>query len=187
MSANFVRWLIEQAAKGEWPKEDVGSIVWKMAADNQLIFANLDEATQKLAAVLDQEKTIEVAHLMNAHFVQWLIQQANEGEWPKEDVASIVCRNNADNQLVLSTLDEKTQKQVAVFNKTKTCSILPYMEDEGDFLLWLYKEAEKGEWDQKMVFAALAKEEVDGKAVIVARRRKGKTFWSYNLVITVMQ
>ena len=40
----------------------------------------------------------------------------------------------------------------------------------------MYEEAEQGEWDQAMVFAALAKEEVDGKAVVVPQRKKGKTF-----------
>ena len=70
---------------------------------------------------------------------------------------------------------------MAAFNKGKTCSVVPYM-DEGDFLPWLYEEAEKGEWDQKMVFDALAKEEVDGKAVIVPRIKKGKTFEKFNII-----
>ena len=78
-------------------------------------------------------------------------------------------------------LPKETQKQVAAFNKDKTCSVVPYMEEEGDFLRWLYEEAEKGQWDQKMVFAALVKEEVDGKSVIVPRRKKGKTFVNIQL------
>merc|ERR1719500_1982940 len=38
-----------------------------------------------------------------------------------------------------------------------------------DFLQWLYQEAEEGRWDQKMVFKALTKEEVDGKVNITTR------------------
>ena len=49
-------------------------------------------------------------------------------------------------------------------------------ENEGDFLQWLYEEAEKGHWDQTMVFAALAKEEMDGKAIITTRRKKCNKF-----------
>ena len=136
--------------------------------------AALDFETQKQVAIFNQEKTTEVAQLLGSEFHHWLIQQTLEGKWSEEDVVSIVCRKNKENQLVMATLDEATQKQAAVFSKEKTCSIVSYMEDEGDFLPWLYEEAEKGEWDQKMVFAALAKEEVDGKAVVVARRKKGK-------------
>ena len=94
-------------------------------------------------------------------------------------------RKNAENQLVMATLDEETQKQVAVFDRAKTCSIIPFM-DKGDFLPWLYEEAVNGRWDQMMVFGALAKEEVDGKEVIVARRKKGDAFMNiqhYSLFI----
>ena len=122
-------------------------------------------------AVLDHEKTIEVAHLMSSHFVQWLIQQANKGVWFKEDVDSIVWKMNADRQLVLATLNEETQKQAAVFNKAKTISAVPYMDT--DFLQWLYQEADEGRWNQQMVFKALIKEEVDGKVNITTRIKAG--------------
>ena len=142
-------------------------------ADNQLVMATLDEETQKQAVMLNQEKTSKVAHLVKLEFVCWLIEMANKGKWSKEDIASIVCKKDRENQLVLARLDIETQKQVAVYNKAKTCQVVPYM-DEGDFLSWLYQEAVDGRWYQ--VLAALAREEVDGKAVIVSRRKKGTSF-----------
>ena len=72
----------------------------------------------------------------------------------------------------MATLDKDTKKQVAVFNKAKTISAVPYMA--ADFLQWLYQEAVEGRWDQSAVFKALKKEEVDGKTVIVAHLKKGK-------------
>ena len=152
----------------------VGALLCEEDKDGSFLLSLSDSDVQLEAAVWNLEATSKIAHMMSADFVQWLISQANEGNWSKEDVGSIVCRKNGDNQLILATLDKETQKQAAVFNHAKTCNAVPYMED--DFLPWLYEEAEKGEWDQKMVFAALAKEEVDGKAVIVPRRKKGKTF-----------
>ena len=125
-------------------------------AENQLVLATLNKETQKQAAQFNQDKTIEVAHLMSSEFIEWLVIEASAGRWSKEDVGAVLCRRNSDNQLILATLDEKTQKHVAAFNKAKTCSVVPYM-DEGDFLRWLYEEAEKGEWDQKMVYNALFK------------------------------
>merc|ERR1712008_404515 len=139
MSADFIQWLVSQANEDKWLKKDVGSIVCRKNADNQLILATLDEEAQRQAAMFNKEKTIEVAHLLSADFHKWLIQQANEDKWPKEEVGCILCRKNRDNQLILATLTEEIQKQLAVFNKEKTCSAAPFMD--GDFLQWLYQEA----------------------------------------------
>ena len=171
LSSDYVQWLVQQALEGNWEKEDVVSIVCRSNKDNQLVLATLDFDTQKQAAVLNKEKTSEVAHLMNADFVQWLIEQANEEKWSKEDVGNIVCRKNADNQLILATLDEKTQKQVAVFNKAKTCLAVPFMDT--DFLQWLYQEAIEGRWEKSMVFDAVIKEELDGKTSFSPRIKPG--------------
>ena len=81
------------------------------------------------------------------------------------------------NQLLLKMLDKEVQKEVALFNPAKTCSALPYMEE--DFLQWLYKEAAegKGGWDQQVVFKVLRKEEVDGETIISSRIKPGGFFW----------
>ena len=55
----------------------------------------------------------------------------------------------------------------------KTYNALPYMETEGDFIRWVYREAEEGRLDQQMVFKALVKEEVDGKVNITTRIKSG--------------
>ena len=83
-----------------------------------------------------------------------------------------MCSRNKNNMVVMTTLNQETQKQVAVFNQAETCSILPFIDD-GDFLQWLYQEAVAGRWDQNLVFGALAKEDVNGKTVVVTRRKKG--------------
>ena len=157
-------------------KEKVAALLCEEDDKGSVLLSLLDKDVQKEVSPWNRNRINKIAHLLSSDYVQWIVQQASEDQWGKDDVASIVCRKNKTNQLVMSTLDEETQKQAAVLDKAKTCSIVPYMEDEGNFLPWLYEEAEKGEWDQNMVFAALAKEEVDGKAVIVARRKKGKTF-----------
>ena len=166
----------KMAEEGQFEKENVQAFFCEKSKHGTPIVSLLDVHTQRDMALWNKKRTIEVAHLMSGDFHKWLIQQANEGMWPKEEVGNIVCRKNVDNQLILATLDEETQKQAAVFNKAKTCSAVPYMDDKGDFLQWLYEEAEKGQWDQKMVFAALAKKEVDGKAIIATRRKKSKEF-----------
>ena len=133
----------------------------------------MDFDTQKQVAYWSQEETNNAAHLASDDFIQWLILQAKDGKWPKKEVGSIVCRKNADNQLILATFDEETQKEVAVFNKAKTCSAVPYMDT--DFLRWLYEEAVEGRWDQSMVFEAVVKEELDGKASFSPRIKPGRS------------
>ena len=124
MDSDFINWLIQMANKGQWSKEDVGNIVCRNYIDGQLILATLDQNTQRQAAAFAKEETSKVAHFLGAEFVQWLIQQASEGNWGKEEVCSIVCRKNEDNQLVLLSLGLETQKQVAVFDRAKICDAL---------------------------------------------------------------
>ena len=71
---------------------------------------------------------------------------------------------------------------MALFNPAKTCSALPYMEEE--FLQWLYKEAAvgKGGWDQQVVFKVLRKEEVDGQTIISSRIKPGVFSWKIDFI-----
>ena len=176
--------MVRAAREGQWEKEKVQALLCQKSTEGTIIFSMLD--IQQKVALWNPGATNEIAHLMPREFIQWLISQANEGKCSdqgkrqrkkqrarqREEVGSIVCRKNRDNQLILGTLDKETQKQVAVFNKAKTISAVPYMD--ADFLQWLYQEAVKGRWDRPMVFKALKKEEVDGKTVIVAHLPKGK-------------
>ena len=176
LGSEFHHWLV---LEGKWSKEDVSAVVCRKNSNNQLILAMLDKETQKQAAAFNREKTSEVAHLLNAEFVLWLIGQAKEGNWSKEDVGSVVCRESRDNRLILATLDEETQKQAAVFNKEKTISAVPFMDT--DFLQWLYQEAVEGRWNQSMVFEAVVKEELDGKASFSPRIKPGKSIVNFLL------
>ena len=169
---DHAQWLVEQGREGKMEKVKVGAFLCEEDKEGSCLLSLSDADAQREAATWNVEATSNIAHFMSADFVQWLISQANEGNWSKEEVGSIVCRKNRDNQLILATLDEELQKQVAVFNKAKTISVVPYMDV--DFLQWLYQEAVEGRWDQSMVFNALKKEEVDGKPVIVVHLKKGK-------------
>ena len=105
----------------------------------------------------------------------------------QEEVGNNVCRMNADNQLILATLNVETQKQAAVFNKAKTIISVPYMDT--DFLQWLYQEAVQGRWEQSMVFAAVVKEELDGKASFSPRIKPGRSivnFLSCPIILTYL-
>ena len=177
LSADFIQWLIRQAVsmQGKWSKEDVGSIVCRENGNNELILATLDDETQKQVAEWNREATNRIAGFMNADFIQWLISQAEEGTWPKEDVGSIVCSKNRNNQLILATLDDETKKQVAEYNKAKTCSVVPLMD--ANFHQWLYQEAVEGRWDQSMVFEAV--EELDDKANFSPSRKPGRNTLFY--------
>ena len=172
MPEEFIQWLISRAREGEWEKQEVGSVVCRNNRKGELILSSSDFETQREVSFWNRERINEVAQMMGSEFLLWLIQQAAEGNWERHSVAHIMCSRNKDNVVVMATLNQETQKQVAVFNQAETCSILPFI-DNGDFLQWLYQEAVAGRWDQNLVFGALAKEEVDGNTVVVTRRKKG--------------
>ena len=173
--AEHGKWLVEQGRERLMEKERAGKLLCEEDKEGGFLLFFSDGDTQIEAGLWNREATENIAHKLSAHFHQWLIKEASEGRWSKEAVGSIVCRKNINDQLMLATLDKKIQREVAVFNKAKTCTTLPYME-EGDFLQWLYQEAIEGRWNEQMVFGVLAKEEVDGKAFFVPRRKKGILF-----------
>ena len=176
-SLEFIRWLINQAKEDKWSKEEVASIAWRENKDGALIISQLDFETQTQMAFWNQEGTNKNAHLLSLDIIQWLITQAKEDKWSKEEVGSIICRKNKMNQLLFKMLDKEVQKEVALFNPAMTCSALPFIEEH--FLRWLYKEAAegKGGWDQQVVFKVLRKEEVDGETIISSRIKPGNFFW----------
>ena len=165
------QWLFEQGREGLLQKEKVGALLCEKDKKGSFLFSLFDIEVQIEAAKWNVQATSRIAHMLSADFVQWIIRQANEGKWSKEDVGSIVCRKSADNKLILATLDRELQKQVAVFNKATTCSAVPFMD--ADFLQWLYQEAESGRWEKQMVFDAVVKEELDGKANFSPRINSG--------------
>ena len=170
-NAVHAQWLVQQGREGLMERETAGALLCEEDKGGSCLLSLSDIDVQREAAVWNVEATSKIAHLLSRDFIQWLISQANEGKWSKEEVGSILCRKNADNHLVLATLDEEAQKQVAVFNKSKTCSAAPFME--ADFLQWLYQEAAEGRWDQRLVFEAVVKEELDGKAYFSPRLKPG--------------
>ena len=171
--ADHAQWLVEQGREGKMEKEKVGALLCEEDKKGSCLLSLSDPDAQIEAAAWNEEATIKIAHMLSTEFIQWLISQAKEGNWSKEEVASSVCRKNADNQLVLATLDEEHQRQAAVFDNEKTISAVPYMDV--DFLQWLYQEAVEGRWEKSMVFAAIIKEELDGKASLSPKIKPGIT------------
>ena len=172
-NADHGRWLVEQGRGGYMEKEKVGALLCEEDKEGRCFLSLSDIDIQIEAAKWNKEATSKIAHLMSVDFVQWLIQQANEGNWSKEEVGSIVCRKNVDNQLILATLDEETKKQASVFNKEKTITAVPYMD--ADFLQWLYEEATERRWDQSLVFEAVDKNEMDGKVSFSPKIKPGRS------------
>ena len=110
------QWLFEQGRDGHMQKERVGALLCEEDKKGHFLLALSNIGVQTEVARWNKGATSKIAHMMSAGFVQWLISQANEGNWAKEDVGSIMCKKNAENQLIMATLDDETQKKVAVFN-----------------------------------------------------------------------
>ena len=176
-NADHAQWLLEQGREGKMEKEKVGALLCEEDEGGSFLLSLADFDGQREAAVWNREATSKIAHKLSADFHQWLISQANEGKWPKEDVGSIICRKNADNQLILATLEKEAQKQVAVFNKSNTVKAVPYMDT--DFLQWLYQEAVEGRWEKSMVFEAVVKEELEGNTSFSPKIKPGRSIVNF--------
>ena len=175
--ASHAQWLVEQVREGQLEKGKVAALLCEEDDKGSVLFSLLDKDVQQEVSPWNKKRTNKIAHLLSSECVQWIVQQALEDNWDKEDVGSIVCRKNRDNRLILATMDEETQKHVAIFNQEKTISAVPYMDT--DFLQWLYQEAVEGRWNQSKVFAAVVKEELDGNASFSPRIKPGKSIVNF--------
>ena len=116
--------------------------------------------------------TNQIAHKMSIVFIQWLVKEANEGNWNGKHLGEAFCQLDSDNQLKLTTVvDEEVQKQLAVLNKEKACLSVPLLGT--NLLRWMYEEAEAGRWDKDLVFRVLEKKETEGGAVVSAKVKRG--------------
>ena len=172
-SGDFIRWLIAQAREDKWSKKEVGSIVWRENKEEALVISQLDYESQIEVAAWDQEETNKNAQFSSPRFFQWLIAQAKEDKWPKEEVGSIAFKKNTSNILILTTLDDDSKREVATYNKNFTLSALPYMDE--DLIRWVHQEASEGRWDQQEILKAIVKEESNGKACFKAKIKPGRT------------
>ena len=160
-------WLFKKGREGKRGREEIANAIWKADDASAPLASLLDFEEQKEAAFWHPQAASSAAHLMDQMFIQWLIAQAREDKWSKEEVATIVLRKNSSNWLILATLDKEIQKEAALFNRAKTCNAIPYMDH--DFLQWFYQEVCKGEGAWKLLI-----EDVDGRTIISSRIKAGK-------------
>ena len=105
---------------------------------------------QKEILSWNKEAAEKIVPRLNVELIRWLAQQAVEDKWPKEAVGRVLCGKDAKNRVLFEKLDTETQKQVAVFDKARTCRAIPYLV-QGDLLQWLHQEAVAGRWEKSMV------------------------------------
>ena len=140
--ADHAQWLVEQVREGHLEKEKVGALLCEEDDKGRVLLSLLDKDVQKEVSPWNWDRANKIAHKLSSDYVQWIVEQAMEGKWEKEDVADVVFRKNGDNQLVLATLDLETQKQAAVFNQEKTIEVAHLMSAE--FIEWLVIETSAG-------------------------------------------
>ena len=149
MDRRFIEWLLKEATEGRWDKKTVGKVVNRKCKDGSVVLSILDKVKQREGAVLNKEATLNVAHLMEMDFIEWIIDETFESRWDKEDVGDMVVRENKVGEIILSLLDSNKQKQVALFNKDATVSVAHLMGME--FIGWLLWVAQKFDWDREPV------------------------------------
>ena len=160
--------MVAVAKEGHWEKKEVHTLLCEEDNKGAVMLSRLQVESQlEVATWNSQEKTLQIAHKMSSEFLQWLIQEAEEGRWSGKELGAAFCQLDEDIQLKLATVDEELQKKLAVLNKTKTCLSVPMLGS--NIQEWLYQEALEGRWDQDRVFRVLERKETEKGTVISAK------------------
>ena len=118
-------------------------------------------------AAWNEEGTLRIVHKMSTEFLDWAINEAQQGRWNGKALGAAFCELDEEGRLKLGTVPEEQQKQLAIMNKTKTCLSAPILEST--ILEWIYEEAIHGRWDQDLVFKWLERGETEEGVVVSAR------------------
>ena len=187
MSIDELQKMVDVARDGYWEKELVSALLCAQDKNGKVFLSNLDFTAQTDVASWDQEGINQIVHKISEELLQWIIWQANGGNWGKEELGRSVCKDSStlNSQLPTSVpqcgrpptsstpritllwFDEETQKQLAVMDKAKTCHIVPWLGS--NLQEWIYQEAIEGRWDQDLVFSVLKREEKEGTHVVSAK------------------
>ena len=168
MAAEDLEKLVEVTKEGMWEKDEVHALLCEEDNERTVSLSRLGLDSQKEVASWNPSLTNHIVHKMGADFIQWLIDETNEGNWNGEKLGEALCQLDSDNKLKLAKIaNEELQKQLAALNKTKTCNSVPLLGS--NLQEWLYKEAEEGKWDQEMVFRVLERQETEGGPVFSSR------------------
>ena len=160
------KWLVEQGRKGLIDKERAGKLLCEEDKEGGFLLFFSDGDTQIETGLWNREATIKIAHKLSGQFHQWVIKEASEGRWSKEVVGGILCKRNADNQLILATLDFNTQQEVAFWNPEAVSRIAHLVGDQ--FTQWLFMQAKEGKWNEEEVDSILLRENETGSIPLSA-------------------
>ena len=152
-------------------KEGVCALLLEVNYWGEPFLSTLDFARQKEVVIWNQKATSQVGHKLSSELLQWILQQVEEGNFDKVELASSVCHKSADQRPTLTSLEEEAQKKLALLNKDKTILILPWLSS--NLQKWIYQEAQEGRFDQDEVCKVLKKEEKEGEEVLSSKIHPG--------------
>ena len=138
-----------------------------MDEDGVILLSRLQLKSQQEVAAWNKEATLKIVHKMSTEFLDWAINEAQQGRWNGEALGAAFCELDEEGRLKLATVPEEQQKRLAVLNKTSTCLSAPMLEST--ILEWIYEEAINGRWDQDLVFKWIERRETEEGKVVSAR------------------
>ena len=102
MSADFIRWLVQEANIGNWDGEELGGAFCQLDSDNKLKLATVEEELQQQLAVLNKTKVCFSVPLLGKSFQHWVYQEAIEGRWDQDIVFRVLEGPETDEGAVVS-------------------------------------------------------------------------------------
>ena len=150
------KWLVEQGRAGHISKEKVGAYLCQEDQDGSCLLSVLDLNVQQEVANWNPDTTEKIACTLSLEFVQWLVEQAREGNWDKKSVGSILCRENKERAVILRLFPFEVQKEVATWYPDAADKVAHMLGFE--FAQWLVEQAREGRWDRTTVGSILCRE-----------------------------
>ena len=123
----------------------------------------------------NQEAINQIAHKISEELLQWILNQANEGNWEKDKLAIAVCKMCSEKQIVLNINTELLQQTFHQANKqglvSAVCKIasdnqmVPKISKE--LLQWTIHQAKEDSLVQEELSGAVCKKSSDQRPTLL--------------------
>ena len=102
LSADFIRWLVQEANEGNWDGKEIGGAFCQLDSDNKLKLCKVEEELQQQLAVLNKTKVCFSVPLLGKSLQRWVYQEPIEGRWDQEIVFRVLKGPETDEGSVVS-------------------------------------------------------------------------------------
>ena len=148
ITEELVDGLVKRVQANQLGKQQALKLLMPKNTTRRVLFQLAQGSSWKAIAKWASESNIDLKNIiprLSNHELEKMVAVAREGQWGKKQVHALLCEEDDEGIVMLSTLQQKSQQEVAFWDQKGTNQVAHKMSK--DFLHWLLQEVREKRWD----------------------------------------